>query len=306
MKFVCKYRAEDGSLKREVIEAASRNEGIRHLKMRGIIPVGITELKDDSAGKERKLLPFVLTLMILVLVLASGIIACTVFGERREPLQPSGGTVHELSSKPNIPHRKHYKVQGDLVDNEIGNVATNKSPRIEEKDIPQTNVVFEERQNIINPVSSNSNPELSRGTDFLLSRILSVEPGDDPGPIPLVFGKDDTGNDEFLESLKTNIKMKSTDSMSALENKKRILEGRMDLLDQINNGLSVKDTLQQAYKLRKRAYEYRQQIEDDIRDWLRENPSEEEIKATLDGFNEKLKQEGIKLLSYEDVKPFDE
>lgn len=154
-----------------------------------------------------------------------------------------------------------------------------------------------------------------------LGSLLSIEPGEPMPPFPYSFlleddmraaqergedvGEIDNGNNDFLDSLaKYRIAAKETDDEHRLEHKEKLLTAQGELLDAIDEGLSVNDTIRAAYEFRKRAYETRTELSN----LLREIASEEttdivSFKKQLEYANEKLKEEGILTIPIEEILP---
>lgn len=154
-----------------------------------------------------------------------------------------------------------------------------------------------------------------------LGSLLSIEPGEPMPPFPYSFlleddmraaqergedvGEIDNGNNAFLDGLaKYRIAAKETDDEHRLEHKEKLLAAQGELLDAIDEGLSVNDTIRAAYEFRKRAYETRTELAN----LLREIASEEttdivSFKKQLEYANEKLKEEGIIAIPIEEILP---
>ena len=136
-----------------------------------------------------------------------------------------------------------------------------------------------------------------------IGSLMSGELGDPVAPFPYSFQVEGSGSqtDEFVASLKHKIEIHSDDDIPTMELKRKTLQARLDLLAAIDEGLSVKDALKEAYIQRVRAYEARQAYIADLQDYAAENPSQKEFNDTLEAVNAKLKEKGIKIISRENL-----
>lgn len=136
-----------------------------------------------------------------------------------------------------------------------------------------------------------------------IGSLMSGELGDPVAPFPYSFQVDSAGNqnDQFLASLKHKIELKDDDTVSSAERKRKTLQARLDLLDAIDAGLTVKDALKEAYIQRVRAYEARQAYVADLREYAEENPTSSDFNKVLEDVNAKLGERGIKKIRCEDL-----
>ena len=117
-------------------------------------------------------------------------------------------------------------------------------------------------------------------------------------------GEIDNGNKTFLESLaKFKIVAKETDDKHRLEHKEKLVAAQAELLDSIDKGLSVNDTIRAAYEFRKRAYEMRTELSNVLRENAAEETDINSFKRQLEMVNSKLEEEGIKTIPIEEILP---
>lgn len=117
-------------------------------------------------------------------------------------------------------------------------------------------------------------------------------------------GEIDNGNNSFFESLeKYKIVAKETDDEHRLEHKERLLAAQGELLDAIDEGLSVNDTIRAAYEFRKRAYETRTELSNLLQEIASEESDIEIFKEQLKMANQKLEEQGIKTIPLEEILP---
>jgi len=151
-----------------------------------------------------------------------------------------------------------------------------------------------------------------------IASLLSIVPGEDIPPIiPFHFmledeeGADeggnrvsDGGNAEFLESLKKwKVTIKEGDSAECADIKQRFVDAQLELLDGIDKGLTVNDSIRAAYEYRKRAAATRNALIEAIKDIHDKEPDVEATKEIIAAANKKLEEEGILAISEDDVLP---
>ena len=154
-----------------------------------------------------------------------------------------------------------------------------------------------------------------------LGSLLSIEPGEPMPPFPYSFmleddmreaqargedvGEIDNGNKSFLDSLaKFKIVAKETDDDHRLEHKEKLIAAQSELLEALDDGLSVNDSIRAAYEFRKRAYEMRTELSSLLQEIASEETTDIHIfKEQLEMANAKLKEEGIKTIPIEEILP---
>ena len=150
------------------------------------------------------------------------------------------------------------------------------------------------------------NPDLNSGFGQMLSMLQSVELGDDPTPFPDPYGESETGNEDFAASETNLIVIAECEAPETERRKEAVAWAKVDIREYIKAGGTARGALQELYAFQKECAKLRTDAADDFRDWLRENPKDEEVLAALEEFNGKLKAEGIKPLTVEEILPFEE
>jgi predicted nucleic acid-binding Zn-ribbon protein len=108
----------------------------------------------------------------------------------------------------------------------------------------------------------------------------------------------------FIDSLaKFKIVAKETDDNHRLAHKEKLIEAQGELLDAIDEGLSVNDTIRAAYEFRKRAYKMRTELSNFLREIAAKETGMDDFKEQVKMVNSKLKEEGIKTIPIEEILP---
>ena len=154
-----------------------------------------------------------------------------------------------------------------------------------------------------------------------VAMLIGIEPGDPLPPVPFSFMLDDDvaneaasngevadlgdgGNKRFLAELeKWKITIKETDSDKRAAKKQELFDAQLELIDGIEEGVSVNDSIRAAYNFRKKAYETRNNLTMAIIELHESDPDESITKGMIDKANETLAAEGIKKISYSEVMP---
>ena len=152
-----------------------------------------------------------------------------------------------------------------------------------------------------------ANPDLATGYGQMLSMVHGGELGDDPPPFPMPYGEDETGNEDFAVSETNLIVIGEGDSPAEERRKEAIAWAKVDIGEYVRAGGRAKDALAEIYAYRKECARMLIEASDDFRAWLTERPDqEEEVLAALAEFNERLRAEGIRELSVDEIVPFED
>lgn len=151
------------------------------------------------------------------------------------------------------------------------------------------------------------NPDLAAGFGQMLSMLYSVELGDDPPPFPMPYSADETGNEDFEVTATNQIVIGENDTAQDERRKEDIAWAKLDIAEYVKNGGKAKDALNEIYKYYKDCAKMRTEAADYFREWLTENPEEEEeVLKEFEEYNAKLKADGIKVLDIEEIQPFED
>jgi len=158
---------------------------------------------------------------------------------------------------------------------------------------------------VTRPIDPNDpDAPLVTGVNQEIGSLLSSKLGEEPTPFPYSFDNDDAdnGNDAFLDSLKTKVEFREGESASRENFKRKILDSRIELIDQIKDGVSYKDSMKEAYKMRVRAYELRKSLIEGLHDIaVTENASRDEMDNQIQKVNKKLAEQGIIPIDYDSL-----
>lgn len=316
MLFTVTYRDRTGARREAAIEAASRAACVAACKARGIAPMAVREGGSNKnaaspkgtgrqapQGKRRAIV-----LSVLV-VLALG--AWWWFAAHPK------GAPQPVAEKPKFTKRPTVAVRPDA-----RSVRPREAPEgiVEAASVLPTDgyaVVHADAAAVSNYVATHyttnsavrpidpNDPDLPliTGVNQELGSLMSTEMGDPVPPFPYSFLVEDSDdqNDEFLKSLKHKVALRETDSQKRAAGKQKLLQARLDLLDAMDQGLSVKDAIKTAYIQRVRAYEARCAYIADLQDWARENPDVAEFRRGVEETNRRLAEKGIKKITADDL-----
>ena len=326
MTYLVSYRGKSGRQEQLTLEAPSRVAAFSELSKSGIsairveeasgkvrLPKPVAEANPPSGGSARP--P----------AIAKGLVAGVVV------VVIAMGAFFLLGRKPSAePPKTGGRLPGQIADAKPTLAATNANQR-SAKDIASEfneqakefikKAVTNEMQWIVPPIDPND-PDNALRTRVCqeLGSLLSIEPGEPMPPFPYSFlleddmreakargedvGEIDNGNKDFIESLaKFKIVAKETDDNHRLAHKEKLLAAQGELLDAIDEGLSVNDTIRAAYEFRKRAYKMRTELSDFLREIAAKETGMDDFKEQVKMVNSKLKEEGIKTIPIEEILP---
>lgn len=151
------------------------------------------------------------------------------------------------------------------------------------------------------PDPNDPDSKLITSANQEIGSLLSTELGEQPIPFPYSFQvkNGDNGNDTFLQALKAKIEFRDTDTKEKSELKTKLLDSQLELIQGIKEGISFNDSMEEAYKLRVRAYETRKCFIEELAKMRESDP--DIVEEGLMKVNESLAAEGIKKISREDI-----
>ena len=145
--------------------------------------------------------------------------------------------------------------------------------------------------------------EYLSGTDQMVAMATGVPLGTEPPPIPLSFSGDG-GVKEFYAGLKNEIVSTDDDSDETLDRKLQLAQAKLDMLHLVKSGETPEKVIRYLYEERKAAATMRNDIVEDVHDWiLEQHPDDALLDMALEHFNKQLLENGIPPLTKDDVLP---
>lgn len=112
----------------------------------------------------------------------------------------------------------------------------------------------------------------------------------------------DGGNRRFLEELKKwKVTIKDGDSEARVAAKKELIDVQLELLKNIDEGISVNDSIRAAYEFRIKAAEVRSDMIAGLKEVHASDPDIAVTKEMIATANKQLEEEGILLIQEEDI-----
>ena len=317
MTFTYSYRDKNGAKREAVIEAASRAAAFAALKAQGISPLSVragggragAPRTPQSGGRMSPRAAVCALAAVFVLVVAGGL----WWWMRQGNQKPADG---ENQKSHRIVQREGKAKDGKIQLPPASEPSRPKSITPSSAEIRQAShdvvAAPEKEGRVVTNTAlgaitylSPDDPDIAikTGIHQEIGSLMSGELGDPVAPFPYSFQVEGSGSqtDEFVASLKHKVELRAGDDIPTMELKRKTLQARLDLLAAIDEGLSVKDALKEAYIQRVRAYEARQAYIADLKGYAAENPPQKEFNDTLEAVNAKLKEKGIKIISRENL-----
>lgn len=321
------YRGKDGRQETIQIEAADRQGVFDELAKRGISAIRVEEAKGklknkktvskrpNSSGKGVRVA--VWGVIGLVVVVAGYFIAAHMGGEdvARDGKERKSGRIVDATLATSTPASGSEAAKSKTA-HDIAEEFSEQAKEFIKK------AVTNETQWIVPPLDPDDPDNALRSRVCQeLGSLLSIEPGEPMPPFPYSFlleddmreavangedvGEIDNGNKAFLDSLaKYKIMAKETDDEHRLEHKEKLITAQSELLEALDEGYSVNDTIRAAYEFRKQAYETRTELSNLLREIAEEEDTDIKIfKEQLEIANARLKEQGIKTIPLEEILP---
>ena len=329
MKFSVKYRKNDGSTDKLVVEAESRSAVFKILDERGIKAIQIDQaaerkgwnrptssLSKQSAGAS--ISPSALRALLaggLVVILA---LVCFYFitSASAPSNEAEAPKEHKIKDATPAPRAKKPETKAEKIKQIKQELNESVKEFVKKAD---TNHVIRLGPAPLDPDDPDN--ALRTQTMTEVAMLVGIEPGEPMPPVPFSFMMEDDelaeaerngekvvtfdgGNKRFIDELeKWKITIKETDSDQRAAKKQELLESQLELLKGIDEGMTVNDSIRAAYEFRKAAYEQRSDL---IRVLTEMHETDQDVmtsKMLVDKTNEKLEADGIKKISYEEVIP---
>ena len=252
MTFTVTYRAKDGALRDERIEAASRAECVAECRRRGIAPTGIREGKSGISGKSGKLWFAIGAALVIV-------VGGAWWWMAREG-EPKTASVQQQGAKPRaekppaeMPKTASVQQQGAekpvaAATNAPGAAAA-KAPAAKDEVVwreatTNSNGVVTERYRTADGKSHRviRHPKrvFDNASDQLIAMAISASKnGGSMPPLPLT----DATEKDFLDSLTRPIEIADDDPPDVKELKRDVAAVREQLIDMVKGGMTVRQSL---------------------------------------------------------------
>ena len=318
MTFTVTYRAKDGALREERIEAASRAECVAECRRRGIAPTGIAEGKPGKSGisgisgKSGKSgisgrsgkLWFAIG-VALVIAIAGGawwwFTARSASGPYQAPAKPK-------VEKPQKPKEDRPKVEKPKATNVVQQAAvSNEVPKVEKEMYLGKEVVSHSyitnatgrsvRETIVTADGKRhgrttviSKPTFKYGTDQMLADVLFPPEHGQLPPWPEMDAK--ALEREFAQSLLDPIKILDDDPEDIRLKKEAVKQARSEMVQLLKEGHSVLEVIQKQREGNEHAHEMQLTVTRELHRMRREGASQDAIRDYLDKANQLLEQSG--------------
>ena len=290
MTFTVKYRAIDGKMREECIEAASRSECVAKCKAQGIAPISVKEGgKVSSAGAqshgERKTAGNLIWIIAGTIILGGAL--WWLFGWQNEvtvvPEKPK--MVKKIKTKPT---------------QEIKVAITNSQVKASKPTIDMKALTPEERNEIRIAkfeekgidLTVPSNRVVATGTEQIMAWIFTTEVGELPPPLPKI---PDTEMVHLEKILMSDNAVLEGDSDRVAETKEMLKVVKKEMSEFIKKGGDPKEFLEYYRGELVQAHETRKTVRQSVMKVLKEEPAI--ALEYLDEVNKELAAKGIKKIT---------
>ena len=329
MKFSVKYRKNDGSTDKLVVEAESRSAVFKILAERGIKAIQIDQApkrkgwnwpESNSTKQSAGASPTPLSMRALLaggLVVALSLVCFYFITSSTTPSnEAEAPKEHKMTDATPSPRDRKPETKAEKIKQIKQELNESVKEFVKKAD---TNHVIRLGPAPLDPDDPDN--ALRTRTMTEVAMLVGIEPGEPLPPIPFMFMMEDAeleeaerngerlvmfdgGNKRFLDELdKWKITIKETDSDQRAAKKQELLESQLELLQGIDEGMTVNDSIRAAYEFRKAAYEQRCDLIKVLSEMHEVDQDIETSKMLVDKTNEKLVADGIKKISYDEIIP---
>ena len=303
MRFTVTYRKQDGSLAKEVIDAADRAAALAAFRERGIVPQGITEggRIDSSSRRPAWVKGAIAGAAVVVIALA----AWFLLAPRSQPapppptptvpkpkvVRPAPTPAPKPATTNSAPVVEKPKAPRSSVKNPWG---TPIPPDLEykphwaytEEDYARIDPSYKERHERFKERQAN-NPWKTTA-DSQLSVLLFSELGQPNLLIP--FSRQ--FKDQFLKSLEQPIVIGKDDSPELKEQKRQMIETKIWLKQQMDEGKDIVEILNNEYERQAKLRGMRENLMRELRNIQKTATSVQEVEDYVNAANKMLEAEG--------------
>lgn len=291
MIFTVKYRAKDGSVAEECIEAANRGDCIAKCKAKGIAPVRIIENSKTLSRRRQKIRFPNLRYMTIGMVIGGLIfVLCNIFSDRTDNRQSSGtgalisrkiqaGDAGEVKNRPILkgsirssPKQHSLTTNGTMPRMYMGlpvvrvETSTNSAGYLVER--------LYTADGKRHKFTHYPPPVFKHASDSYLAMALSVPAGAEMAPLPDL--SNEGGLDKaFMESLKEDIFIEEGDSERVKDLKVKVVAARETMKALLKDGYSFFEVLEETRKNINENVELRSQMTAQYHDLLQKGFSED-------------------------------
>ena len=305
MTFTVTYRAKDGALREERVEAASRAECVTVCRRRGIAPTGIREggknRQDGGSPSQRRLTGNAAILAAVVLAAIAGG-AWWWFGGR--------GATALLAKAPAKPKVEKPKAEKPKASPHATKPAATPAPSAEtpakemylgQEVVSRTSVTNADgsvRETVrtadgklhgITHPAPGSEPIFKNAADQAIAMALSVSDTVSSAPLPGMGGNLD---EEFVKAIQTPIEINDGDSEAVKGLKKAVMETREEIKKLMDKGQSFSQVLNEHVRLARENYDLRVEAFKELKS-LVEAGDADAAEKYLSTVNKTLEQMGI-------------
>ena len=308
MKWIVTYRAKDGALREECVEAADRAKCVTECRSRGIAPVRIVEGKGRDRARpsraggtgdsKRTTARWVAAAALVVVAIGGGVWwwmaregepKKTASVQQQGVVKPKGrdGVRHSRGGKAEEtakPSTGAPAVKVNVQDapspaaatNEVAGVKTNRRFRVIRKDAGKKKLFH----NI---------------ADIYISRVVNSKPGN------LVVGtlNYDRFEEQFRKALEQPITFDEDDTPEDVAKKQAVIDTRAELKKMLDRGEDIAKVMREAEAEGRRLWEYRRSLHMEIAKAMKEGKFKaDDMQDYVDAANLMLKNKGLSPLKY--------
>lgn len=310
MTFTVKYRANDGAMREERIEAANRADCIAKCKSQGIAPVSVKEDSRFNAETQRRRECGVRGSGLRVAIL----LAVGVAGVGGVWWWTAQDSVKAVPEKPKAIQRSVPKISKVPVTNKVEEV---KKPEIPKREIPPPGTrrhitswkkppgydqMSPAQKTLAQPIGRvikrpgyGKKRLFTEGSDIKIERLLRLKPGQ---MFLGTFKYDEKFVRDFIKSLDTPIVIDEKDSPEDKEMKQAVIDTRSDLKAAYDRGEDIAAIMTETEKQMRDMATYKMNLERMTAQQLRENPemSSQDMADFIEAANTMLKERGMEPL----------
>ena len=300
------YRAKDGALREECVEAADRAKCVTECRSRGIAPVRIVEGgkpgkagNSGMSGKSGKSGKLWFAIGAALVIVAGGV--WWWFGGRGATALPAEGPEKAKVEKPKGRDGVRHS-QGGKAEETAKPSTGAPAVKVNVQDVPSPGVATNE----VAGVKTNRRFRVIRKdagkkklfhniADIYISRVVNSKPGN------LVVGtlNYDRFEEQFRKALEQPITFDEDDTPEDVAKKQAVIDTRAELKKMLDRGEDIAKVMREAEAEGRRLWEYRRSLHLEIAKAMKEGKFKaDDMQDYVDAANLMLKDKGLSPLKY--------
>ncbi len=284
MNFEVKYRAPNGAIRVEHIEAASRSVCMAECRRRGIAPIGVSETRNQPHFTSTSTRSIYLVPVVLLVAAMTGVWWWSASHDTEAKEFPQSQSIQKVPEKKATPkHIVEFQPKTRPV----------KTAKIPAPEIVKADVFLEPLKSMPTNLPAIK-LEFENSADELIAGVMTARPGERFLHIP----DDDEFDRDFNESMKNLLKVGKDDSPELLAKKQAVITAKSAILEYMKDGERPSAVVREAIEHMNMIADYREKLENELAEFS-QHATRKEVTEYMGEANKLLAEYGVDPLTFD-------